>query len=84
MEKVNKKIEELKNKFKFSRVKQVLRDPGVVSYLNILQEQYVMCPIDKAANNIAFICKKYYVQVLIKEFIKCYIKHLSTSERYSS
>ena len=67
MEKVNKKIEELKNKFKFSRVKQVLGDPEVVSYLNILQEQYLMCPIDKAANNIAFICKKYYVQVLIKE-----------------
>ena len=42
MEKVNKKIEELKNKFKFSRVKQVLRDPEMVSYLNILQEQYVM------------------------------------------
>ena len=67
MEKVNKKIEELKNKFKFSRVKQVLRDPEVVSYLKILQEQYAMCPIDKAANNIAFICKKCYVQVLLKE-----------------
>ena len=67
MEKVNKKIEELKNKCRFSRVKQVLRDPEVVSYLNILQEQYVMCPIDKAANNIAFKCKKYYVQVLLKE-----------------
>ena len=26
-----------------------------------------MCPIDKAANNIAFICKKYYVQALLKE-----------------
>ena len=26
-----------------------------------------MCPIDKAATNIAFICKKYYVQVLLKE-----------------
>ena len=26
-----------------------------------------MCPIDKAANNIAFICKKYYVQILLKE-----------------
>ena len=26
-----------------------------------------MYPIDKAANNIAFICKKYYVQVLLKE-----------------
>ena len=45
----------------------MLRDPEVVSYLNILQEQYVMCPIVKAANNIAFICKKYYVQVLIKQ-----------------
>ena len=51
----------------------------VISYLNILQEQYIVCPIDKAANNIAFICKKYsanniafiynkyYVQVLLKE-----------------
>ena len=26
-----------------------------------------MCPIDKAVNNIAFICKKYYAQVLLKE-----------------
>ena len=26
-----------------------------------------MCRIDKAANNIAFVCKKYYVQVLLKE-----------------
>ena len=39
----------------------------MISYLNILQEQYVMCPIDKVANNIAFICKKYYVEVLLKE-----------------
>ena len=48
-------------------VKQVLRDPEVVFYLNILQEQYVTCPINKAANSIAFVCKKYYVQVLKKE-----------------
>ena len=67
MEKINKKIKELKNKFKFNKVKQVLQDPKVISYLNILQEQYVMCPNDKAANNIAFVCKKYYVQVLLKE-----------------
>ena len=67
MEKINKKNKELKNKFKFNKVKQVLQDPKVISYLNILQEQYVMCPNDKAANNIAFVCKKYYVQVLLKE-----------------
>ena len=45
----------------------MLKDPKVISYLNILPEQYLMCPIDKAANNIAFICKKYYAQVLLKE-----------------
>ena len=66
MEKVNKKIKELKSNFKFSKVKQVLRDPEVISYLNILQDEYVMYPIDKDANNIAFICQKYYVQVLLK------------------
>ena len=49
MQKVNKRIKELKNKLKFTKVKQVLKDPKVTSYLNILQEQYVMCPTDKAA-----------------------------------
>ena len=39
----------------------------MISYLYILQEQYAMCRIEKAANNIAFACKKYYVQVLLKE-----------------
>ena len=33
MEKVKKKIKKLKNKFKFSKVKQVLKDPKVISYL---------------------------------------------------
>ena len=70
MEEVNKKVKERKSKFNFNfnfKVKQVLTDPEVFSYLNILQEQYVMCPIDKAANNIAFICKKYFAQVPLKE-----------------
>ena len=67
MEKVNKRINELKNIFKFRKFKQVLKDPKVISYLNILQEQCVMCSIDKSANNIAFVCNKYYVQVLLNE-----------------
>ena len=52
---VNERIKELKNKSKFSKVEQVLKDPKVISYLNIFQEQYAICPIDKVANNIAFI-----------------------------
>ena len=39
----------------------MLKNPEVISYLNILQEQYVMCPNDKAASNIAFICQKYWI-----------------------
>ena len=42
-------------------------NPEVISYLNILQEQYVMWSIDKAANNIIFTGKKYHVPVLLKE-----------------
>ena len=59
MERVNKKNKEIKSKFKFSKVKEVLRESQAISYLNIIQERYVMCPTNKAANNIAFICKKY-------------------------
>ena len=66
MKQVNKKIKELQNEFKFCKVKKVLKDPKAISYLNILQEQYVMCPIDKVANSNAFTCKKYYAQVLLK------------------
>ena len=46
MEKAKKRIKELKDRFKCSKVKQVLKDKNVISYLKTLQEQYVMCPID--------------------------------------
>ena len=59
MEKVHKRIKELKNKFKLSKVKQVLNVSKVISYLNFLQKQYVMYSVDKPASNIAFICKKF-------------------------
>ena len=67
MEKVNERIKYIKNKFKFSKIKQLLKDPKVISYLNIVQEQYAICHYDKAANNIVYICKKNYVEVVVKE-----------------
>ena len=67
MEKFIKKIKKLKSKFRFSKVKQVVMGPQMISYLKVLQEEYVMCPMDEAANNIAFICKKYHVQIFLKE-----------------
>ena len=45
----------------------MLNDPKVISDLIILQEQYLLCPISKVANNIAFIYKKYYIQILLEE-----------------
>ena len=48
-------------------VKQVLKNAKVISHLKILQEQYAMCLIDKAANDTACKFKKYYVQLLLKK-----------------
>ena len=32
-----------------------------------LKEKFVLVPVDKAANNVSFICKRFYAQVLLKE-----------------
>ena len=56
------------NKRKYhSDVKSDLCDNDVRTCLNELQHKYVMVPIDKAANNVAFICKRFYAHVLLKE-----------------
>ena len=47
MEKFHNKFKTLKSKFRFSKVIQVLREPQMISYLKILQEEYVMCPMTK-------------------------------------
>ena len=45
----------------------MLKQDAVIEYLNELLEKYVLVPIDKATNNIAMICKKYYITVILKE-----------------
>ncbi len=52
-EKTNKKI--------------VLQDPEVIKCLKALQEKFVIVPVDKAANNFAFICKNFYINRMNKE-----------------
>lgn len=39
-------------------------------YLRFLQHHLVLVPVDKAANNIAFICKAYYCRVLRNELLQ--------------
>ena len=36
-------------------------------FLHKLQTNYVLVPADKAANNVIIVCKKYYIDTLVKE-----------------
>ena len=45
----------------------MLRDEGVLTSLSELHSKFVVVPIDKAANNVALICKRFYIQKLLTE-----------------
>ena len=65
---IEDRIEQLKKKIVPREIKQTLKDAGVITALNDLQNDFVMAPIDKATNNISFICKRFYAKILLKEF----------------
>ena len=50
-----------------TRHESIFCDPDVVRKLFRLNENFVIVPADKASNNYTFVCKKYYVSILIKE-----------------
>ena len=45
----------------------MFQDPDAKAELNRLRNHFVIVPIDKAANNVAFICKQHYAHVLVSE-----------------
>ena len=67
LSKVDTKVASLRRKIKFNKIKPVLNRSEVQDYLRHLHSKFVLVPIDKAANNIAFVCKRYYVEVILKE-----------------
>ena len=67
LELVDADIAQLKNKIKQQRTNPVLKQPEVVDYLKSFQQKFVMTPIDKASSNVSVICKKYYVEVILRE-----------------
>lgn len=66
-EKISEKVRKLKRRKKPSQTKPVLSDPIVQNYLEELQRRFVIVPIDKAANNFAFVCRRFYITRLLKE-----------------
>ena len=50
-----------------TRHESIFSDPDVVSELSRLHENFVIVPADNASNNYSFVCKRYYVDILIEE-----------------
>ena len=60
VEKFDIKISSLRNRIKIHKTNPVLKNTDTVEYLQSVQDRYVLVPIDKASNNVAFICRTYY------------------------
>jgi hypothetical protein len=67
LQKVDAKIASLKRNIKYHKVNPILKQSDVIEYLQDLHSKFVMVPIDKAANNVSIICKRFYVEVILKE-----------------
>ena len=67
LELVDRRVENLKSRRVPSVTKPVLQDEEVIRSLSDLHSKFVVVPIDKAANNVAIICKRFYIQKLLDE-----------------
>ena len=63
---LKRRIRRLKHSIN-TRHESIFSDPDVVSELSRLHENFVIVPADKASNNYTFVCKRYYVDILIEE-----------------
>ena len=48
-------------------IKDCLSSPDVINALDKIHKDFVVVPIDKAAGNIALICKRFYASVITRE-----------------
>ena len=64
---IEQRVRCLKQRHVNRRKKHVLKNRVHLDYLNKLHENYVLVPADKAANNVIVVCKRYYLDVVLKE-----------------
>ena len=57
----------LKEKIRLKQLKPILSDPDVKKHLEELHRQFFIVTIDKASNNFAVICRRYYISKLLVE-----------------
>ena len=61
------RIDKLKVRYVFPKYTSVFSDPQCSAILKKLKENFILVPVDKAPRNIAIICKRFYMTVLINE-----------------
>ena len=71
-----------KSRFVEKVTPKILDDPQVRQCLGTLHEHFVLCPLDKAANNVGIVCKQLYAQLINKELDLGNIDNPSTSNTY--
>ena len=64
----NFQINKYKNKFRYQKFNPILNNAFVKEALEKPQHDFVVVPINKAVNNVSFVCKGFFATVLIKEF----------------
>ena len=66
---LKEEVESIKNRYKHKLIKysSVFNDVSVKKELEFFQQHFVLCPVDKAAKNLAVICKRYYLDTLYSE-----------------
>ena len=65
IQQIEERVMRLKKRTKYVPRKSVLEE--CKEELEDLKKKYVLVPVDKAANNIGLVCKKFYLEVLNKE-----------------
>ena len=74
----------LKNKITCRSVKSIFSEHEVKNTLFSLKEGFVIVPIDRAANNVAFICKHFYALTIIKELnLHCHFSNQDENNTYT-
>ena len=64
---MERRIDRLKKHIIPKTTKPVLKNDSSLACLENLQEKFVLVPIDKASNNIAFVCKAFYIKRILDE-----------------
>lgn len=67
LSKVDTRINQVKRRRYPQPCKPALKDEEVLRELQLLHDKFVLVPIDKASNNIAIICKQFYVKKVLSE-----------------